>query len=106
MSPTTRPIRASGWISPAALAHALDVNVDYVRRALVPRLPSEAVRRDGRRVLLHGRSAIEFWVRGRLYREALKAARQEHAAEVAAAKVRELESIETLMLLGYGGPVS
>jgi hypothetical protein len=94
MSPKS-PNRPSSWLSPRELAAALNVRIDYARRKIIPSLPEEICKREGRRIMVNGRLAIEHYLVRRLMRQALEEARAEHeSAEIA----KELAYFELRLL--------
>jgi hypothetical protein len=69
MARTNQSARETAWLTIRELADALDVTTDYARREVLRRVPASAVRRVERRILVHGRTAIESYLKHRLRKE-------------------------------------
>ncbi|MEQ8847506.1 hypothetical protein [Botrimarina sp.] len=57
--------REAAWLTLAELANVLDISQQLARRELPRRVPESAIRR-GRPMRLHGRTAVECYLRDRL----------------------------------------
>jgi len=54
--------RESGWIGLKELADALGLSLDHVRKNVLRHVPADCQRRDGQKIMVYGRAAIEAWL--------------------------------------------
>jgi len=51
--------REAAWLTVRQLANALDLTTDFVRREVLRYAPADCIRREGRRIIVHGRTVLE-----------------------------------------------
>lgn len=56
----------SAWIPLQALADALDISVDHLRKNILRQIPADCQRRDRSKIMVYGRGAIEAWLGARV----------------------------------------